>query len=279
MGKLVQKLHAVSQGSSTGMGFFSRPRGPERAARPAAVFIAGAADESAALGAALESGADGVIITGWQPGTRGLAGVTSALAARGAIAGVRLDGEYQAGALKAAADEGASFAILDQRTAARALFEEVEQLDVVATVVPPADDLGLLALRAVNLLPVQAVLIQADFAAAGLARLTVADFARLRLVWESVGFPSLVSVSGTLEDDDVRTLVQLGADGLLLSAAGDAAASVGQQVKALVAQLEKTPTPRARPESASLLGGLMGIPPQAAPSPGRKPGTPDPDEE
>src|SRR5690349_13235655 len=131
MGKLVQKLHAVSQGSSTGMGFFSRPRGPERAARPAAVFIAGTADESAALGAALESGADGVIITGWQPGARALASVTSALAAREAIAGVRLDGEYKAGALKAAADEGASFVILDQRTSSRALFEEVEQLDVV----------------------------------------------------------------------------------------------------------------------------------------------------
>jgi DNA-binding NarL/FixJ family response regulator len=283
MGKLIEKLHAVGQASGNGMGFFGRPRGPQRASRPAAVFIAGTADESATLGAALENGADGVIITGWQPGTRGLAGVTAALAAREAVAGVRIEGEYREGALKAAADEGASFAILDQRVAARALFEEVEKFDVVATVVPPADDLGLLALRAVNLLPAQAALIQADFSAAGLARLTVADFARLRLIWESVGFPSLVTVSGTLEDADVRTLVQLGADGLLLSAAGASAATMGQQVKALIAQLERTPAPRARPESVSLLTGLIGAQaqevPGPVPGPGRKPGTPEPDEE
>jgi hypothetical protein len=283
MGKLIEKLHAVGQASGNGMGFFGRPRGPERAARPAGLLVAGTAAESAALAAAVENGADGVIITDWQPGTRGLASVVPALAAREAIAGVRIEGDYRAGALKAAADEGASFAILDQRVAARALFEEVEKFDVVATVVPPADDLGLLGLRAVNLLPVQAALIQADFSAAGLARLTLADFARLRLVWESVGFPSLVTFSGALEDGDVRTLVHLGTDGLLLSVVGASASAIGQQVKALIAQLEKTPAPRVRPESISLLTGLIGGQPQPAPTPvpgpSRKPETPEPDEE
>jgi hypothetical protein len=206
--------------------------------------------------------------------------------AREAVAGVRIESDYQAGALKTAADEGASFAILDGHVAARALMEEVEKFDVVATVVPPADDLGLLALRAVNLLPAQAALIQADFSASGLARLSIAEFARLRLIWESVGFPSLVSVSGALDDMDVRTLVQLGADALVLSAAGASSAEIGQQVKALVAQLEKTPAPRARPESISLLTGLIGGQPQEVPGPvpgpGRRPETPEkpePDED
>jgi hypothetical protein len=283
MGKLIEKLHAVGQASGNGMGFFGRPRGPERAARPAGLFVAGTAAESETLTAAVESGADGVIITGWKPGARGLASVVPALAARGAIAGVRIEGDYEASALKAAAEEGASFAILDQRVAAQALFEDVERFDVVATVVPPAEDLGLLALRAVNLLPVQAVLIQADFSAGGLAKLTVADFARLRLVWESVGFPSLVTFTGALEDADVRTLVHLGTDGLLLSTAGASASAIGQQVKTLVAQLEKTPAPRARPESVSLLSGLIGGQPQPAPTPvpgpSRKPEKPEPDEE
>jgi DNA-binding NarL/FixJ family response regulator len=280
MGKLIEKLHAVNQASGNGMGFFGRSRGPERAGRPAAVFVAGTADESATLVAALESGADGVIVTGWQPGARGLAAVTPALAAREAVAGVRIESDYQAGALKTAAEEGASFAILDQQIAARALLEEVEKFDLVATVIPPADDLGLLGLRAVNLLPAQAALIQADFSAAGLARLSIAEFARLRLVWESVGFPSLVTVSGALEDADVRTLVQLGADGLVLSAAGASSATLGQQVKTLIAQLEKTPAPRARPESVSLLTGLVGTQaqPAPAPGPGRQPETPEPDE-
>jgi hypothetical protein len=283
MGKLVEKLHAVTQSSGNGMGFFGRPRGPERAGRPAALFVAAPAEESAALATALESGADGVIITGWRPGARGLAAVTPALAARETVAGVRIASDYQAGALKAAADEGASFAILDGSVAARALMEEVEKFDVVVTVTPPADDLGLLALRAVNLLPAQAVLIQADFSASGLARLSIGEFARLRLIWESVGFPSLVTVSGALEDADVRTLVQLGTDALVLSAGSVAAAEVGQRVKALIAQLEKTPAPRARAESVSLLTGLFGGQtqemPGPVPGPGRKPETPEPDEE
>jgi hypothetical protein len=283
MGKLIEKLHTVNQASANGMGFFGRSRGPERAGRPAAVFVAGAEGDSATLSAALESGADGVIITGWQPGARGLAAVAPALAARAAIAGVRIESDYQAGSLKSAAEAGASFAILDAHVAARALFEELEKFDLVATVTPPADDLGLLAMRAVNLLPVQAVLIHADFSATGLARLNIAEFARLRLIWEAISFPSLVTVGGALEDADVRALVQLGADGLVLSAAGATVAAIGQQVKALIAQLEKTPAPRAQPESISLLSGLIGGQAQSTPSPvpgpGRKPETPEPDEE
>ena len=287
MGKLIEKLHGVSQASSGGMGFFAKPTAPAHKARPAAVFVAGAASDLAALKAAAENGADGVIVTGWRTGATAPAGLADALKAHEGIWGAEMDAEAGGDALKAARDQGASFAILGSGTPAGALFEELDKFDRVITVEPPRDDLALLTLRAVNLLPAQAALVRANFTPSGLAKLTVADFTRLQLLWESLRFPSLVTLQGMPDAAALRLLVELGADALVVSASGAAAASLGEQVKALLTALESTPARRESGEGGSLLTGMfgatggasIGVPnPTPSPRPHPEP-SPDPEEE
>jgi hypothetical protein len=287
MAKLIEKLHAVTQTSSGGMGFFARPQAPARKARPVAVFVAGGASDNNALNTALANGADGAIITGWRANATAPAGLDGALKAHDAIWGVELDAESGGDALKAARDQGAAFAILGAQAPAGALFEELEKFDRVITLDPPRDDLALLTLRAVNLLPAQAALVRADFTPSGLAKLNVADFTRLQLLWESLRFPSLVTLAGMPDAAALRLLVQLGADALVVSAAGAAAPSLGDQVKALLTALEGIPARREGGEGGALLTGLFG---PASGTPGAVPGptpsprpqpepAPDPDEE
>lgn len=287
MGKLIEKLHAVTQASSGGMGFFAKPQTPARKARPAAVFVAGAAGDQNALNAALANGADGIIMTGWQPGTKALLGLADALAAHEGVWGVELEAEANGDTLKAARDQGASFAVLGSRLPAGTLFEDLEKFDRVITIEPPRDDLALLTLRAVNLLPAQAALVRADFTPAALGKLSIADFTRLQLLWESLRFPSLVTVQGAPDAAALKLLVQLGAEALVLSAAGASAATIGEQVKTLLAALESTPA-RRESEGGALLAGMFsattgGQPttvPSPVPSPRPQPEpTPDPDEE
>lgn len=289
MGKLIEKLHAVTQASSGGMGFFARPQAPAHKARPAAVLVAGGAGDLAALKAAAESGADGVIVTGWRAGAIAPAGLAEALKAHEGVWGVELEAESGGDALKAAHEQGAAFAILGAQAPAGALFfEEIEKFDRVITVEPPRDDLALLTLRAVNLLPAQAALVRADFTPSGLGKLNISDFTRLQLLWESLRFPSLVTVQGMPDTAALRLLVQLGADALVVSAAGGTAQALGEQVKALLTALENTPARSAGGEGGSLLAGLLGatgggqpatIPgPTPSPRPQPEP-VPDPDEE
>lgn len=284
MGKLVEKLHTVTQASSSGMGFLSPSRAPERKARPAALLVIGGADDTTALRAAVENGADGVILSGWSNGGVVAAELMEALRKREAVWGVALEEGYEAGALKAAQEEGASFAVLTQGLPASALLEEIEKFDLVVAIQPPRDDLALLSLRAANLLPVQAVLVDAQFTPADLARISIADFTRLRMVAESLVFPTLVTLQGTPSNSDTRTLIQIGADALVLSAAGATASAMAQQVPALIAELERTPA-RHETGSAPLLAGLLGAPGQApsvpSPSPRPRPDRPErePDEE
>ncbi|GAC1447953.1 MAG: hypothetical protein PVSMB4_04330 [Ktedonobacterales bacterium] len=283
MGKLVDKLREVTQASSRGMGFLGRARGPERAARPAALLVSGGKGDVATLTAAVENGADGVLLSGWSAGSDGFAGLIETVGKRGAVWGIELEGEIGADALAAAHGKGAGFAVLGQTAPASALFEEIERFDRVITIDPPRDDLALLSLRAVNLLPAQAALVQAQFAPGALTRLTIADFTRLRLLWESLRFPSLVTLRGGFPStSDLRLLVQLGADALVVDGAGAAAPAFGEHVKALVGELERTPARREPDEAGSLLGGLVGsageAPAAPAPEPGRRP-APEPDEE
>lgn len=281
MGKLVDKLREVTQASSRGMGFLGRAHTPERASRPAAVLVAGGKGDIAALTAAVEHGADGVLLLGWSAGNNGFAGLVEVLGKRGVAWGPQLDGEISADALSAAQGKGAAFAVLGQTVPASVLFEEIDRFDRVITIEPPRDDLALLSLRAVNLLPAQAALVQAQFTPGALAKLTIADFTRLRLLWESVRFPSLVTVRGGFPSaSDLRILVQLGVDALVVEAAGSAAPAFGEQVKALLGELERTPARRDAEDSGSLLGGLTGSAAEtpAAPEPKRRP-EPEPDEQ
>jgi hypothetical protein len=287
MGKLIEKLHAVTQASSSGMGFLSPSRAPERKARPAALLAMGGAGDTAALRAAIENGADGVILSGWSNGATVAADLVEVVSKREGVWGVALEEGYAPGALKAAQEAGASFAVLAQGLPASALLEEIEKFDLVVAIEPPPDDLALLSLRAVNLLPVQAVLVDARFTASDLSRMSITDFTRLRIVAESLVFPTLVTLQGAPGETDTRTLIQLGADALVLSAAGASASAMTQQVPALIAELERTPA-RHESESGPLLAGLLGAsghtPSLPGPSPRPRPDRPErpepePDEE
>lgn len=282
MGKLLEKLQQISQGSNGAVGFLglARQQGQARAPRPAAVFVSVDARNVAAGEAALKQGADGVIVTGWKSGAN-VGAIKAAAEAGGGIFGVEYGSElYEEGVLKQAKEAGASFALVQGKSSAHVLVEEVEGFDIVVAVDVPKDDLGLVLMRAENMVPAQAALLRAELSPSGIAKMTVADFARLRLASEALRFPVLLTLAGAPDDAFVRTLARLGVSGLVLPAEGVSVEKLGSQVKALREQLEKTPI-RAEDRSPVAIGGLMdaggaSITPQR---PSRREPEPEPDEE
>ena len=279
MGKLVEKLQQVSQATGNGFGFLGRSQSAGRKPRPAAVFVTLDAGDVAAAEAAVKAGADGVIISGWTPGAD-LAKVKAVLATGSTLLGVAYAGKHADadGALKAALEAGAAFALAGAEAPAALLFDEIEQLDVVVTGEAPRDDLGRVLLRAENLLPAQAAVIQLPEGTAALDRLTVSEFARLRLVFEAIRFPALVDVTGELPAAAVKALVRLGADGLILAGAGSKADTLGKQVQALCAALEAIPV-RESNRSSVAIGGFMASAGESLMPRRPAPPSPEPDEE
>jgi hypothetical protein len=273
MGKLIEKLHEVRSASSSGFGFLHGSPSAATTTRAAALFAVGGRGDVAALDAALQNGADGIALSGWTPSAREFASVISSAQERHAIWGVEATGATDAASLKAAKEAGAAFTIMSQDAPASLLLTELAGVDQIVTITPPADDHELLTLRATNLLPIQAALLQTRFASGEIARLNVAQFTWLRLAYESLRFPTLAAVQGVPTEDDLRTLVELGADGLLLSVSGTGSA-FGQQVRSLVATLRGIPA-RHENGSGALLTGLLGIqghePDAPGPSPRRNP--------
>lgn len=274
MGKLVEKLQQVGQ-SSGGMGFLGRSRSASPAARPAGVLISVQAKETAAIESAVKNGVDGVLISNWQPGSD-LSAVKAA--AGSAVWGVEYAGERQPAenALKTLSEAGAQFVVVAGSSPARLLFEEVEQFDIVVTAEMPKDDLALVLLRAENLLPAQVAMVDARLAASHLDSMTVTDFARLRLVCETLRFPTLVTLSGAPGDANVRTLVRLGVSGMVLQGHDVAAETLGSQVKALRDQLEKLPVHEGDRANVAIGGMFEGNSPTQ--SPRRRPAT-EPEQE
>lgn len=272
MGKLLDKLRAVGQTGGSGIGFLGA-RGPARKPRPAAIFVRLDTTDTAVAEAALANGADGLILSGWTQ-TTGLGQMKSVLSgsdAKEAVWGADLG--TAAGArkeqLQELADAGAAFAMLDSSAAARLLFADVEKLDLVSAVEIPSSELGLLLVRGQSLLPVQVGLLVPEMGAGELARLSVAEYVRLRLVVESLRFPTLLALNAPPAEDDVTTLVHLGIDGVVLPGQAANPQQLGAQVKALRETLEKTPTPKEDRENV-LLAGLMPSPRQ-----GEAPGQPE----
>lgn len=228
--------------------------------------------------AAVENGADALLISGWTAGTRAES-LKAALEGSAAIWGVELAAEAagEDGILKRAQEAGASFAVLASGAPARTLFEEVDEFDRVLALDPPRDDLGLLLLRTQNLLPMQAALVRTDLSADALARLDVAGFARLSVVVESLQWPALVTLAEAPRPESVTTAVRLGAAGLVLSGASSSASAVGAAVQALREQLEKTRVPR-EGKSMVFLGGLAGAG-AATPMQPRRESEPEPEHE
>ncbi len=279
MGKLVEKLQQVGQSSGGGMGFFGSSRAPARLARPAAVLVSLGMGDAAGVEAAGKNGADAVIVTGWKPGAS-LDGIQAAAAPNGLAWGV----EYATGraaddTLATLRDAGASFAVVDGTAPAGLLVEEVERFDLAVGIVPPRDDLGLLMLRAESLLPVRVALVKAGFSDDDLARLTVSEFARLRLVFEGLRFPALVTLTEAPATAHVRTLVRMGAAGIVLPGEGVSAQVLGAQVKELREELEKTPA-RGEDRGAVAIGELIGQAGKALPQqPPRREPSPEPEKE
>jgi len=254
MGKLIEKLEQVGQSGGGGFGFMGVARGASRPPRPAAILVSVGAGDTALAEAALDAGADGVVITSWTPASD-TKGIAAAVDKHAGIWGVEFaaDGIDAAGVAPQARDTGAAFLIVAPETPAAALLDEVERFDVVITVDPPKDDLSLIMMRAENLIPAQAALVRFNFSGSDLARLTVAEFARLRLICESIRFPRLITLQGAASAH-ARLLIRLGADALVLAGQGLSGEALAGQVKAFREELEKTPPRRESGASISLSG-------------------------
>lgn len=263
MGKLIEKLHQIGQGASGSLGFAPR-RESGQAPRQAATLVTLRAGDTAAAEAVAKAGVDGVIISGWKPGAN-ISALTAALASSPVIWGVEYEGDGDDEPGKAAREAGAAFILLAERAAAGALFDESSQFDRVITITAPASEDDYLMLRATNALPAQAALVMLPTGVADLAGLSVAAFARLAIIAESLRFPLLAAVNDAPDLRACRALVRLGVDGIVLGGVGVAADMLAAQVRAIRSDMEKVP-PLSRREEISLgsmlsgAGGGLGLP-------------------
>jgi DNA-binding NarL/FixJ family response regulator len=265
MGKLVDKIRDISQTGGSGFGFLGRTPANARKPRPAAILVTLKANDTASAEAAAKNGADAVILADWTPSAN-LKALKAALEAASTLWGVEIQSASANGdTLQRAREAGAAFAILAPSASAATLFEEVEHFDRVVTVEPPKDDLALLLLRGQSLLPAQAAVVPLQLGAKDLAGLTISDFTRLKLIVESLRFPALVTLGGVPDAAGIKTLIQLGAAGLILTSAEN----IGTAVKSLREELERTPIPSGE-RTTVLLGGLVGGAGEATPTPPRR---------
>lgn len=276
MGKLLDKLRQVSQVSGTGIGFLGARQAAQKP-RPAAIFVTLSSSGATAAEAVSKAGADGVIVIDWRPGTE-VARLKAALGdGMGApVWGVEITGATSsAEALKEARDAGAAFVVIGQSAPASGLLaaRKLDGLDIVVDFELPADDLGLVLIRAENLLPATAALLRTPFSAADLSTMSVGGFTRMRLLFESLRFPVLAPVAEPPDEAQVQLLVRLGAHGIVLPGTDVASAALASQVRSLKESLEQTPAnDDDRPGVA--IGGLMETRPAIGPEPGRQPGEP-----
>jgi hypothetical protein len=253
MGKLLEKLDKVSQTSNAGIGFLGgRPSG--HAPRPIGLLASVKVTDVSAVSAAVKNGVDGIIALGWKSGAS-LADLKTA--AGDAALGVELPLEAGAGALKEAQDAGADFVLAPSALRARALLDEVEKLDVVLELDLPRDDMEVLLLRGQSLAPAQLGLLNTGLGASEIARMSVADFARMRLIDESLRFPLLISLKEAIAAEDAVTLTRLGFAGIVLASQGTAE-QIGTQIQSLREALEQVPTPKGEKGDVRLGGFASG---------------------
>lgn len=257
MGKLIEKLKQVGQGSGGSFGFFGRGQTPSAPARPAAVLVTLAASDTAGAEAAAKAGADAVIIAGWKPNAD-VKAIKSALESANVLWGVEYSGPAEDDIAPAVQQAGAGFLLLGAEAPAAPLYDQSEQLDRVITLSAPNSEMDLLLYRMANALPAHAAMITLPVGMRDLPKQSVSDFARLALLSSSIRFPLLAVVDETPNLRAARTLVRLGFDGIVLTGVGASADQISQQVQSLRSDLEKIPLSEGQEHEGVSLGGLIG---------------------
>jgi len=268
MGKLLDILNQVGKVSSAGIGFLGQ-RAQTRA-KPAMIIVALASADTALTEGAVKGGAEAVLL----PAPEGRRSLTEQIKAQGAmlealrgssaIVGLALEGVQSAledSDLAGAAQAGIDFVTLSMMAPARLLDHEDEKLDKVVTLSLPHDDLFMLFLRGVNLLPVSAIQFEPAFSADGLRVLTLAEHVRYRLMRESLRFPVLGTVEGALDTVETRVLVEMGLQGVVLRVgAGETPDALRERVVKLRRLLEEAPKPEGSGAGVPSVGTLAGSP-------------------
>lgn len=257
MGKLIEKLRQVGQGSGGSFGFFGRGQAASAPARPAAVLVTLAASSVAAAEAVAKAGADVIIISGWKPDTD-VAAIKAAMESASVLWGVEYSGGAEEDVAAAAQKAGAGFLLLGGDAPASPLFDKPEQFDRIVTLTPPQNEMDLLLYRAANALPAQVALVSLPIGMRDLPSLSLSQFSRLALMTTAVRFPLLAVVDEAPTLRASRMLVRLGFDGIVLSGVGASADLIAQQAQQVRADLEQIPMSEAQEHEGVSLGGLMG---------------------
>ncbi len=232
MSKLTEILHRAGVARGGAIGFTGHAANAPKPKAAAIIVSAGDASEAATL---IKAGADVVILPQGADLSAAKGSEASwGIDARGAKALSEAD-------VKALHEKGADFVLLDATASMRTLGAQVEQFERALFIAPPSDDPLLIGFRALNVLDVDVVVLDLALKPKELAGLTVQDFARLRLLGESLRFPVLVTLADTPAPEDVRTAARLG-DGLwLASATPDAVATLRVELERV--PREKGPVP------------------------------------
>jgi hypothetical protein len=233
MSKLTEILHRAGRASGGAIGFFGHTTNAPKA-KAAAIIVA--ATDGAEASALVKAGADAVILPmGTEPGEALPGEAAWGSDARGAKALGEAD-------LKALHVKGADFVLLPGTATVRALSADIDQFDRALVVPPPEDDPLLIGFRALNVLEVNVAVLDLALNAKDLASLTIQDFARLRLLSESLRFPVIVTLDEVPAEEDIRTVARLGAQGIWLANATPASVTTLREALERVPR-EKEPVP------------------------------------
>jgi len=115
----------------------------------------------------------------------------------------------------------------------------------------------LLLVRGQSLAPAQLGLLNTGLGSTEIARMSVADFARMRLVVESLRFPALISLKEAVAAEDALTLTRLGFAGVVLASQGTPE-QIGTQAQSLREALEQVPTQKTERGDVTLGGYATG---------------------
>ncbi len=245
MGKLTEILHRAGRSSRGAIGFV----GPAaNAAKPKAAAIIVSAPSAEAAAALVKAGADVVIL----PADASFHKDASTEVAWGVDA--RAAQTLSEDELRTLHTQGADFVLLGVTAPVRTLSTEIDQFDRALFVPPPTDDPLLIGFRALNVLEADVAVLDLALRAKDLAGLTVQEFARLRLLSESLRFPVIVTLHDMPAADDVRTVARLGAQGVWL------ANVTAADVTRLREELERVPREKEPVPGIAGLTGTTGTP-------------------